>query len=183
MKRKSTNSVSSFLSSVVILLVVVAVVGFLFYFTNNFTTELKGFYVKCGDETFIDDCQNFDIILNKEYKFDVVNTYNKKSSSYTVSIIPNETSTTTFMFNVDETEINYADVESLAKGFSVNVYEDYFIFSASMDLLEILQLYYPLQTITNVPTAIDTELPYFRLTISTSDMAEEININFNLKSE
>lgn len=184
-KRKSTNDFSTILSSFIILLLVVGVVGFLFIFTENFTTPLKNFYVTCGNDDFISDRENFDIVVGKEYKFEITTNINVSGTDtkYIVSVVPNETSTTTFSYNVDGTEYNFADLESLIKGFSVSAYDDYFILTANMDLPDILQLYYPSATLENVPIAIDSDIPYFRLVVSSADNSETININFNLKSE
>lgn len=184
-KRKSTNNFSAILSSLFILLLVGGAVGFLFIFTENFTTPLKNFYVTCGNDDFISDRENFDIILGKEYKFEVNTNINLSGNEkrYIVSVLPNETLTTAFAYSVDETQYNYADLQNLSKGFSLVAYEDYFVFTANLDLAEILQLYYPTQTISNVPTALDSDLPYFRLVIQSADKSETININFNIKSE
>lgn len=182
MKRKSTKNVSQFISSSLILLVVIFAVGFLFYFTNNFTTELKVFYVKYGNKTFVDDEMNYTIMKDKEYKFEVVNMLGN-DETYKISIIPNETSATAFTFKTDNEEKSYGDIEDLARGFIITAYDNYFIFKATKDLPEILSLYYQTSTLTDIPTAIDTDLPYFRLVISSSDMTEIININFNIKSE
>ena len=183
-KRKSTDF-STILSSLFILLLVVGVVGFLFIFTENFTTPLKNFYVACGNDDIIGDRENFDIVLGKQYKFEINSnilngTQNKK---YFVSIVPNETSATSFMYTVDGVQYNFASLESLAKGFSISVYDDYFVLVADSDLQDILQMYYQGQTISGVPTAIDSNLPYFRLVIQNGNLTETININFNLKRE
>lgn len=184
-KRKSTNNFSAILSSLLILLLVGGVVGFLFVYTENFTTPLKDFSVTCGNDNFYSDRENFDIVVNKQYKFEIDTNINVSGtdSKYIVSVVPNETQSTAFTFNVDSESVNFADIKSLAKGFSIVAEEDYFVLTATMELNEILQLYYPASTITNVPTAIDTDLPYFRLVIQSADKTETININFNLKSE
>lgn len=184
-KRKLTNDFSTILSSLFILLLVVGVVGFLFIFTENFTTPLKNFYVTCGNDDFISDRENFDIVVGKEYKFEIKTNINVSGTDakYIVSVVPNETSRTTFSYSVDGTEYNFADLKSLIKGFSVIAYDDYFILIANMDLQEILQLYYPSATLQNVPTALNSDLPYFRLVVQSGDKTETININFNLKSE
>ena len=62
-------------------------------------------------------------------------------------------------------------------------YPLYFTLSANMDLPEILKLYYPDSTLADVPTTVDTGLPCFTLSISSSNLEETINIHFNLKSE
>ena len=184
-KRKSTNDFSTILSSLIILLLVVGVVGFLFIYTENFTTPLKDFYVTCGNDDFISDRENFDIVVGKEYKFEITTNINVSGTEkkYIVSVVPNETSTTTFSYDVDGTQYNYVDIQSLAKGFSIVAYDDYFTLTARNDLPEILKFYHGTDTIENVPGAIDTDLPYFRLVVQSADLTETININFNLKSE
>ena len=71
MKRKSTNNLSSFISSLMILMLVGLVVGFLFLSTNNFTTGAKQFYIKCGNNTIFNDVENYNIMQNRQYKFNV----------------------------------------------------------------------------------------------------------------
>lgn len=183
MKRKSTSNTSNVISSFVIMLVVLLSLGFLFVFTNNFKTPLKNFYVTCGKVVFVDEFKNFNLEMNREYKFKIHNTLEGEDSGYTISIKPNTTETTTFAFKVDDTETNYSDINSLAKGFSVVAYEDYFTLTANLDLPEILQLYYPNSILTDIPSVIDTNLPYFTLSISSSNLEETINIHFNLISE
>ena len=53
----------------------------------------------------------------------------------------------------------------------------------NMDLSEILQLYYPSDTLLDVPTALDSDVPYFRLVVKVAGSDQVININFNLVSE
>ena len=183
-KRKSTNDFSTILSSFIILLLVVGVVGFLFIFTENFTTPLKNFYVTCGNDDFISDRENFDIVVGKEYKFEITTNIDLGTGKkYIVSVVPNETSATTFSYDVDGTQKNFADTDTLTKGFSIATYDNYFLFTSLYDLQTILELYNPMQSVSNVPTAIDSGLPYFKLVIQSADLSETININFNLISE
>lgn len=181
-KRKSTNDFSTILSSFLILLLVVGVVGFLFIRTENFTTPLINFYVRVGNDDIMADRDNFDIYTGKDYKFEIKTTISVLggNTKYYVSVLPNKTPTTTFSFNVGEETKNYTDMESLAKGFSISTYEDYFIFRANMDMQDILSLYFPSQKLTNVASAVDSGLPYFTLAISSANKSETININFNL---
>ena len=68
MKKRKSTDISNALTGVVIFLVVVMVVGFLFVFTNNFTSPLRNFYVTYGNDDIITDRDNFEIELGKEYK-------------------------------------------------------------------------------------------------------------------
>ena len=183
-KRKSTKTdFSTILSSLFILILVVGVVGFLFIRTDNFTAPLKNFYVICGNDDIMQDRDNFDIVIGKEYKFEITNTLGGADAGYIVSITPNITNESTFAFKVDGTSTNYSDIESLAKGFSIVAYDDYFTLQATMDLKDILQLYYSNNTLTDIPTALNSDIPYFKLVISSKNLTETININFNIKSE
>ena len=183
MKLKNDSSFATILSSLVILLLVVTAVGFLYIFTDSFTTDLKNFYVKYGNDSFISDRENFDIIIGKEYKFEVINTLDTNESGFIVSVVPNETALTTFSFKADGTDKNFGEMGNLTKGFSISSSENYFTLTALYDMPEILKLYFQAQELTEVPSVVDTGLPYFRLVVSTKDMTQTININFNLISE
>lgn len=185
MSKRKQNNISTTISSIVILLLVTMVIGFLFVYTDNFTTSLKSFYVTCGNDDFYSDRDNFTIVVGEDYKFDITTNINLTGmdSKYHVSVVPNNINKTTFSYSVDDNNYNYTDIESLMKGFSISTYEDYFILVATLDLPDIIKLYYPNQNIANVPTTLDTGIPYFRLVVESADNTETININFNLKSE
>lgn len=182
-KVKVKQDISSVLSGIAMLLLVLFFIGFLFTFTDNLTTPLKDFYVRWSNDDIMNDRENFDIVKGKEYKFEVVNTLGNGEDGYVVSIVPNESAVASFTFKAGETDVNYQDIENLGKGFTLIPYEDYFTFTANKDLQEILQLYYPDKTLSGVPTALNSDIPYFRLVIKTSDSKQVININFNLVSE
>ncbi len=185
MKRKSNNSFATLLSGLIIFLIVVLVVGFIYIRTDGLTSPLKNFYVSYGNDDIMSDRANFDVVIEKEYKFDITTNINitGKESKYKIAIVPNDIEKTNFTFSADETQVEYKTMESLAKGFSISAHEDYFTFMANLDLPEIIGLYYSDMTITGCPTAIDSDIPYFRLVISSVDNSETININFSLKSE
>ena len=182
MKKRKSTDISNALTGVVIFLVVVMVVGFLFVFTNNFTSPLRNFYVSYGNDDIITDRDNFEIELGKEYKFKV-HTHFKledKQSRYIVTLTPNPSHD--FTFQANEEEIQYSSLETLSKGFEIDTFSDYFNFTAHFDLPQILQMYYPSQTLKDVPSAVDSGIPYFTLTVHNHDKSECININFSLLS-
>lgn len=186
MAKKPTNKSATILSAIVIVLVVVLFVGFLSIFTNDFTTNIKTFYVKNGSDTIMSDRENYDIIVGKEYKFEIVNNLDaitNGNSGYNVKVIPSGNVDASFDFNVDGAVYGFSYLESLSKGFEIKTYTNYFSFTANKDLTEILQELYPNKTITGCPTAIDSGIPYFTLSVSSADNSEVVNITFNLKSE
>ena len=129
-KRKSTSNTSNVISNFVIMLVVLLSLGFLFVFTNNFTTPLKNFYVSCGKVVFTHEFKNYNLVMNKEYKFEIHNVLEGEDSGYGLMVKPNITKETDFEFKVDGNATKYSDIQSLAKGFSIVAYEDYFTLTA-----------------------------------------------------
>lgn len=179
-KRKSTNDFSTILSSFLILLLVVGVVGFLFIFTDNFTTDIKTFYIKCNNTTFIGDYENFNIVKDTEYKFDVVNTFGI-DNQLEISVVPNTSiEESSFCFYANNIYHQYCYEESLTSAFEIKAYSKYFTFKATKDLSDILATNYPTQTITGCPIALNSGIPYFRLAIISTNLTQQININFNL---
>jgi hypothetical protein len=182
-KNTSKKDWSNVISAVLILLLALAFIGYLFAFTENLSMPLKNFYVRRGNDDIMQDRENYDIVIGKEYKFEVVNTLGDGKDDYIVYVTPNESAVASFTFTAGETEVNFQDMDNLGKGFTLIPYEDYFTFTANKDLQEILQLYYPASTLSGVPTALDSDIPYFCLVIKTSESTQVININFNLVSE
>ena len=85
-----------------------------------------------------------------------------------------------FIFYVNNTYHQFLREEDLTNGFEIIPYGKGFKFKATKDLAEILQLNYPEKTITGCPSAINSDIPYFRLQVRTIDGSQFININFSL---
>lgn len=217
-KNVSNNSFATILSSLVILFLVVVSLGYLVVRTDSFSSPSKDFYLKVGDDLIVSDRDNMNIVLNKQYKFDLISDFDFSGTegSFVVSVVPNELYDFSFVpltvapmaltpgdspsFVVTDPddaseEANpfldgekvegltyWSDLKYITDAFSISIYDDYFIFTASMDLDEIIYLYYPNSAYYVVRTAIDTDIPFFRLVVENSKN-ETININFNIKSE
>lgn len=182
-KMKVKKDMSSALSAVIILILAILCFSFLYTFTDKFTAPLKDFYVVCGNDDIMNDRENFDIVKGKTYKFEVVNTLGDGKDDYVVSIVPNTNTVATFTFKAGETEKSFQDMTNLGKGFALDTHDGYFTLTAYKDLSEILQLYYPSDTLSGIPTALDSDVPYFRLVVKVAGSDQVININFNLVSE
>ncbi len=185
MTKKKKNKFATILSLIVVLLLVFGFVGLLVFFTDNFDTDLKRFYVRCGNDVIVADRDKFSIKMNEEYKFFVGSELEDLTGNteYVVSVIPNITSSTIFTFKANDTAVNFEDVASLTKGFEINVYDEYFTFKATKDLKDILQMYYKGQTLTDVPTYIDSDLSYISLVVQSKKSEDFVRINLVLKSE
>ncbi len=60
-KSKKKSKIATILSLVVIVVLVFGFVGLLVFFTDNFDTDLKQFYVRCGNDVIVADRDNFSI--------------------------------------------------------------------------------------------------------------------------
>ena len=185
MAKKKNSKFATILSLMVILVLVVGFVGLLIFFTDNFDTDLKQFYLRCGNDIIVANRDNFSIKMNQEYKFEVGSELEDLvgETDYLVSVIPNITSTTVFTFKVDDQPVDFESVQSLTKGFDINAYDGYFTFKATKDLKDILQMYYGGKTITECPTYIDSNLSYISLVVQSKRSEDFIRINLLLKSE
>lgn len=183
-KSKTANKFS-ITSMFMILFIVFIAVGMLFVFRENYKSPLKTFYITCENEAFINDTENFNMVIGKEYKFKITTNISIKGNDNkcSVAIVPNNAENTNFTFTSDGTEIEFNTMESLTKGFVLSACDDGFTLIATMDLIEIIELYYPNTTISGCPTAIDSDISYFKMVISSVEQSKIINININLKSE
>lgn len=185
MAKKKKSKIATVLSLMVILVLVFGFVGLLVFFTDNFDTDLKQFYVRCGNDIIVADRDNFSMQMNKKYKFEVGSELEDITgeTEYLVSVIPNITSSTIFTFKVDDTPVEFENVLSLAKGFEINTYDGYFTFKATKDLQDVLQMYYNGRTLTDVPTYIDSNVSYVALVVQSKKSSDYVRINLLLKSE
>ena len=99
MTKKKKNKFATILSLIVVLLLVFGFVGLLVFFTDNFDTDLKRFYVRCGNDVIVADRDKFSIKMNEEYKFFVGSELEDLTGNteYVVSVIPNITSSTVLL--------------------------------------------------------------------------------------
>lgn len=176
--KKNIKKVSNILMTFGLVLLLISVIGGLAILSNGFTSTPKQFYLRQGDEVLFADRDNYEIVQNRMYKFEIINTYSD-NDDYIITITPNVTAETNFTFKVDGEAKNYADVDSLMKGFDVSAGVGYFTLKANnYELNKILERCYPGKTITEVPSV--NNLVYFKLTVSTKDKANMLEIKFRL---
>ena len=176
------KSIFKIISILLTLSIIVACVLYLFFRTDGFQSGLNSFYLKCDEDTFMSEKENYDILLNNEYKFEIVSEKDKlfnKNGKYYVNVIPNDIETTAFSFKVDGENVKFDDVKSLSKGFIIKTYDNYFTIKALEDLPDILKSIYPGKEISDCPSSLNSEIPYFKLVVSNEN--ESISVNFNLK--
>lgn len=182
--RQRITTATNAIVAIVIVLLLLSVVGFFAFFTNNFTSDFKTFYVKVRGETILNDKEHYEIAVNEEYHFDIGYTLgflNKdKKLGYHVKIAPNITDETKFDFTVNSVKYGYEGETDLTQGFDIKQYDDYFTLMATKDLLDILQMLYPDKALTDIPNAIDSDKDYFTLLIYSEDETTRIAINFEL---
>lgn len=185
-KIKAGNNFATILSSLVMILLVAIVVGFLYSSTNNFTTNIQTFYVRQDNLTITKDYDNFEIIQNKEYVFEVndpAQSIKGEKTHFSAKVYYNYSDETAFDYMVDENTYCSSYLSDLTQGFEIEKDDGFFTFTAKKDLPQIIELLYPSQSVSNCPSVIDTNISYFTLQITSTDTNEQININLILKSE
>lgn len=181
--RRRISTITRIITSVLIVILLLGVVGFFAYFTNNFTSRFKTFYVTVRGTTFMNETGSYELGVNEEYRFNVKYTLgalNKEKLGYHVKIVPNITDGTRFDFTVDGAQYGYEGESVLTSGFVIEQYEEYFTLTATQDLADILQQNYPNKTLSGVPVSIDSGKEHFALIISSADETTQLRINFSL---
>lgn len=185
MKRKTKNSFSAFLSSILVIMCVCLLLGFVYKRTDEFTTGFKSFYVEYGDNMFVNEENTMKMQSGKTYKFKVRSSIDELTDgqrNYKVSIGANPKETYTFFAcngeNCDVKTLKDVDLNSY---FNFTYGDDYFTITDSNNLESYLQtLYSDYEYIDFKETFIYGEKHYFRLTITSLKDVETINIDFNL---
>lgn len=184
-QKSSSGTIFAFLSSLILIMLVLVFVGFTYRSTDSFSKSMQTFYVRYDSET-ISDNEYFDILLNTEYVFDVFDTsyfVRGEKVSFNVKVVAIHNSDTSFEYKVDDNVYCYSYLVDLSSGFDIVKNDGYFTFLATMDMQDILSLYYPNQVVSECPTMINSEISYMKLQILSADGENEININLRFKSE
>lgn len=184
-----TKQLSIFLHIVLIVFVLFAAIGcaaFFARFTNNFTSGFKTFYLEHDGKTISADTENFEMVMNQEYRFDVgyslgfINQNEKLG--YHVKIAPYITDKTNFDFTVNGKPYSYSGETDLTLYFDIKKYDDTFTIKSTMDLPDIFKMMYANKTLSGVPVTKDKGKDYFVLIVSSEDKTTAIRIAFNLRS-
>lgn len=187
MKRKTKNSFSAILSTIVVFLTMCLGLSFIYTRTDDFTTGFKSFYVEYSDTKFISDENNtMTLEVGKTYRFKVNSTLDNLTDNernYKVSVIANPSETYTFFPCYDD---GTCDIKSLSDidlnlNFTFTYGDDYFTITESNDFYSYIEsLYGEYDYVDFKENYIYGEKHYFRLVITSLKDAETINIDFNL---
>ncbi|MBQ4558524.1 MAG: hypothetical protein IJA61_04050 [Clostridia bacterium] len=184
-RAKSNSNISTLLTAFILIMLVALFIGAIYRSTDSFSQPIQTFYVEYdGDNLSNND--DFNVEINKEYKIKVYDTsYSIRGEkvSFNVKVYPIHNEDTSFEYKVDGNIYCFSYIEDISKGFVIVKDDGYFTLKATMDMQEILSLYYPNQEVTDCPTIIDSDISYIRLEIVSADGKNTMNINLKLKSE
>lgn len=173
---KNSNNFSSVIISFVVIVLLITLIGSLFIKTNNLQTAPKNFYVVCGTDKIYQNREDFEFVKGKTYTFEIKSDLDfiNNDIDYTVLIVPNpDYEDFSFTINNGESQVNFKDMSSLAKGFVITQDNNLFSITANYNLEEILSFYY--KGVNDCPVA---DLPYFRLVFTSVQSNDFIYINF-----
>lgn len=187
MRAKKVLSIGKFLTYILLLLSIVGIVGFCAVFTNGFTDEFKTFYVVNGETYLISDTNNFELLADKENRFEVKYTFgitnNNAKQGYSVKIIPSVTDETNFNFTVDGENHTFADEQDLTAAFDIKLYENYFTLylPSEVTLQEVIQILYSDKTVV-APNNKFIEKKYCKLVVTSYNENLVLNIGLCFQS-
>ena len=188
MMKKKKNFVN-FLFSVLVLLLLIGAYFGVSYFSNNFTTEIKTFYLACGvegvekeKEMIINDDESYDLFMGIPYHFDVNYTFSANDGDYSVRVIPFFEDVSDFRFLVNGKTKRYSDIPDLSAGFKIEKNQGYFTFMITQDLQGVLQTVYETRNISEVKSFVDSDSSYFAIVVSSIDGSKNLTLGINVKS-
>ncbi|MGN0804999.1 MAG: hypothetical protein ACI4MS_06420 [Candidatus Coproplasma sp.] len=179
-KKATTSKISYVVTVILILLVVFAVVGFFARFTNNFEDDFITYYVEYDGKVLSGENNGYAFDKGEEYKFKVgnsLNVLNKDELSYSVSIVPNITDKTDFVFENDTERYKFSQIKDVTAQFNIDTHDDYFVLKAEKLLGEVIGDVYN-SDFEGVPV-VDGKYDYFKMIISI-DGGNDIYITFNV---
>jgi hypothetical protein len=141
---KGQGKFGKFISYILILMIVIGAIGFLAYFTNGFTEDIKTFSVECNGKHITTSASGFSTTMKNPLEVKVKYTLSsKETSGYSLKIVPNAIAGKDFDFKLDDDVYSFQSETDLTDGFEVEYKEDSFIFKPKGGLTEILQAVYP----------------------------------------
>lgn len=163
----------------VMLCFVLAVIAFAMYYTDNFSSDGKKFYVQYGSQEIIQNTNEIALPTDKHLIFYCKYPLGDKKD-FTVSIVPD--SKRAFDFTVDGLTYVYNGETDITSGFNIQKYDGYFslFLPKYLAMTEVLQKVYEGKTISDIPQIDLTEKDYFKLIVSSYNAETVIQIGFHL---
>ena len=182
-KRKSTK-IASVIAIVLLLVLFVGGVSILFKETDNFNTSLGSLYVEIDGVRITADKDNHVIFYGQECRVNVGYTlaFDEKEKGYEVCVVPNATGATDFDFLVGDDLFAYSGIDDLSEGFNLQKYEDFFTIKATYDLPVMIKDIFNEDEVAGVPSTVNSNVPYYKMVISSEDKSQQIAITFQLAS-
>lgn len=160
-----------------LLLIVFFVAAFMFIkvFSNNFTTDIKTFYVKLDGEIITTDQQNVKLANKTIEVHSLIDDVTQDKKGFKYQIVRN-TSVENFMFYADGERKTFSDNQDYSSAFEAQVTKTTLSLQMT-SLLQVLRNVYGTQNI-ELPETIRKDVCYFTLKITSSDGQKEIKLDF-----
>lgn len=181
MSNRKATSAFKILSYIILALVLVFVGGFLFTYTNGFSSDFKTFYVEHNGQKIMTNINNYVVSTNEKTRFNVNYTFgflNKSEpKAFNVKVVPNVSNNNDFDFTIDGKTYAYFGETDLTSCFCIEIFDGYFTLQSPKNMQELLQMLYPDKTVVSPKDYLRGD--YFTLIISSYDGNSTLYIGFN----
>ena len=164
-----------------IILVLIGILGFIIYFTGDFTTDFTGFYATVDGEDVLSTGNDFRMKADDPLKVEVKYVFaspNDEAKGYTVKVVPNAIDGKDFDFTLNGDKYSFQSEKDLTAGFAIKQEAESFTIAPKGNLTEILAAVYPNDTIGDC-----TDKAYenmFTLVVTSYNGEAEIRVNFTV---
>ena len=162
---------------ILIVVILLGAIGFLAYNTENFTEEVKTFYVECDGKQVMKSSDGFKMTKEEPMTVKVKYAFSSENG-YSVKVVPNSIAGKDFGFKVDGQVYSYQAEKDLTKGFEVTYEKDYFVIKPKGNLTEILQAIYPNSEIEDCSN--NSYENMFGLIVYSHDEKANVRLNFSV---
>ena len=169
------------------ILLIVSILGvgvfFLLKHTDNFSSDLKTFYVEYENHHLATESDTV-YCQRATYRFDIVypfNFLNKEQKGYSVKVVPNVKAETA-EYVIDGNFYSFTEIRDVTKAFNIRCEETYFTLSIPKDftIKNVLETIYPDKTIEIDDEYLTSDEPFYTLIITSYDGSKQCNINFGI---
>ncbi len=148
-KRKSSG-IGMVVIYVLLILAIVACIGFIFRYTNGFSSDFSTFYVSVEGKDVMSSSGGYNMNLRTPLKVDVCYAFSRddvEQNGYSVKVVPHKVGNNDFDFTLDGMAYAFSEEEDLTKGFDIDIGKTSFSIKPKGNLTQILQSVYPEMTV------------------------------------
>ncbi len=166
---------------VMLILAMVACIGFIFRYTNGFSSDFSTFYVSTEGKDVMSSSGGYFISSGTSLKVDVCYAFSvdgTEHNGYSVKVIPHKVGNNDFDFTLDGMTYAFSEEEDLTKGFDIDIGQTSFTIKAKGGITDILQNVYPEMTVGNCDDKVYSDM--FTLIVTSYNGKSSVYLYFTV---